>query len=861
MPDYGFEFTDLSKCVEFLDSVLRNLRALRMNRDQIDAVYVTDNAFTVFMRDVPDDALQTLQKMLQARSITERHGPPPGQPHTINALLERVMLVHQPQPSADTGLAIALFDAGPTDFRDLYTQLLNMGCHDLRVGFVESTPKNSKLSYIILVGRPSDRFSPPTDWARNRGLGGRTLTLCRLRADERCPFYIEWGYEHPVPGLDRLYQATTEEGRGIFVFARALHEDRVYDETEPARKPQWVIIPDAAWRGIFHLSDEALNLEPAQVAPRIELQSRRSPEQGVLEFRVQRDTRGVTSLESIESQIAWHQQAIEDLQRDYRTAHALRREPIYLAYVFEQFLDGDNGAPPSLSTSFSRLLDQPYNHLSHFHYGFYDHPSEDGQGLHVVLDTRPSSYTQVWTQPAAEVYIQRQDWHEANLPLFVRDGDTLQPRLEDEAMLALIRRVIWDDREHPHDQPVLLRTRPRGDNTVWEALYLSETLPLTDASVFRFLHERFPQRLLQFRRDLPDDLASQWRERKEEVHKRSTQLHTEMAEAVKEELDAAETEWRRINDHLTEVLRRARQHEEATTRIEQTVNELPDTWDGFVGKVLESDKTLLSPRIAACTEYQKARSKRDEQIREYEKGLFDVKTELQQDLGRMQKRRSDLARLDTEVAGIEEQLKTIFLQTEAKQREVQDRVRRAQEQISQKLQEQTDVLNATKAKIATLQAEVARLQTLENDLAKARDEQQQKAAEVQRRQQHIEQLRQQIQQLREETARLQDEVTQAQQPLEQIRNNLVAQKAQCEREAGEQLLKLKNLQDTMQGTERSRMTWQKLVKQVEALIQDGRQWDNPNRQRDEGLLGVRVDGELPGVFLEQLRKSLRRSHN
>ena len=373
-------------------------------------------------------------------------------------------LVAQPQPQIDAGVAVILHDAADKDFRSRYSEILSMGCRDLRVGIVQPTGGNYGITHMILVDRPPKRFSTPGYWIQSTsGWGSRAIAFYRCFVNEDFPLYIEMGYEHPVLGLDRLYDISAERAKGIFVYGKDPTEERMVGNQEENNSPHWIIVGSTEWGEIFSIPDKSLSLEPAKAAPRRFLKPRESEQQdaGVLQLRVQRDTKSLSTTESIEGQLAWHQQAIEELQREHRESRALRRDSVYLAYEFHQPLNGENGSAPTLSLNFSRLLDQPFSQLSHFRYGFFTHPSNKELGLHVVIDERPSTFAQTWTRLADEVYIQRNDWFEWNLPLFIRNGDTLRPRLEDEHMVRMVRTVIWEDNEHPFDQPVLLKTLPR----------------------------------------------------------------------------------------------------------------------------------------------------------------------------------------------------------------------------------------------------------------------------------------------------------------------------------------------------------------------------------------------------------------
>ena len=338
MPDYGIEFRDLGRCVEFIELALRNRRALGIERENIDRIFVTDKRYTVFLTDAQEQIDLLLRKLIKAKTIQQiQDGEPPGEELTINRLLERVRLVAQPQPQIDAGVAVVLHDAADKDFRSRYSEILSMGCRDLRVGIVQPTDENYRITHIILVDRPPKRFSTPGYWIQSTsGWGSRAVAFCRCFVNEDFPLYVEMGYEHPVPGLDRLYNISAERAKGIFVYGKDPTEERMVGNQEENNSPHWIIVGRTEGDEIFSIPDESLSLEPARAAPRRFLKPRESDQQDsdVLQLRVQRDTRRFSTTESIEGQLAWHQQAVEELQREHRESRALRRDSVYLAYEF-----------------------------------------------------------------------------------------------------------------------------------------------------------------------------------------------------------------------------------------------------------------------------------------------------------------------------------------------------------------------------------------------------------------------------------------------------------------------------------------------------------------------------------------------
>ena len=124
----------------------------------------------------------------------------------------------------------------------------------------------------------------------------------------------------------------------------------------------------------------------------------------------------------------------------------------------------------------------------------------------------------------------------------------------------MIRTVIWEENEHPVDQPVLLKTlsrmrdragRPGEDADAiedgrpeWEALFLKGMQPLTHPDVFRFFHKRFPGAYLEYRTKIPEDLETQLQGKNMELTETAQkELHPEIDRIVTQEIEKAETHW------------------------------------------------------------------------------------------------------------------------------------------------------------------------------------------------------------------------------------------------------------------------------------------------------------------------------
>ena len=252
------------------------------------------------------------------------------------------------------------------------------------------------------------------------------------------------------------------------------------------------------------------------------------------------------------------------------------------------------------------MLDQPYAHLSNLRYGFFRLPDNPELGLHVILDGRPASYTQVWTQLANEVYIQRLDWYEWNLPLYVRNGDVLRPRLENEEMLPLIRQTFWDHHEHPHHEPVLLRSGGHSDNSRWEALYLSGLCTLTEADVFQFINDRFSANILKFRKDIPEDLQRQLNGKSREISQKAEGIRRDVAHGAEKIIEDIEDKWKLIISRVKALNERAESFDRDIKMINDGLDVFPKDWNEFYLNVLRSNQTLLSNKNKTYQEYLEA---------------------------------------------------------------------------------------------------------------------------------------------------------------------------------------------------------------------------------------------------------------
>lgn len=838
---YAVEFKELGPCVEFLDLALRNRGALGVERCDFDDIRVPKDRsnYTAVIRNLAEERVKLLMRLARVPGIEVSPAGLHGVSHTINGLLERVKLVRAAELPAEAAAAVLLFKGDDRAYRDWYTQLLDMGCRDISTGFIEPTGDNHRLSHLLLVGRAPKGFSPPGDWAHGRGWGARALVFNRLRPAEDCKLYVEWGYEYPAPQIERVYD--DPQCRAIFVCADAPENDRDVADPNVSPCPVWLRLLESDIGRVFVLPERTLELEAtASATAPVTLAPREAPEPGLLELHVQRDARSATaSVESIESEIAWHQQAIEDLQRDHRSAHALRREPIYLAYVFEQ-PPGQNGEPPALNPNFRRLLEQPYGYLQHLRYALYDVPptwgaSSEPLGMHVVIDTRPGSHRQLWTQLASEVYIQRQEWFAWNLPLFVRNGDDLRPRLEDEALVELVRKLIWEDQDQERDVPVLLRTLPPEDGhrgrARWQALYAKDTKPLT--ACFRFLNDRFSGHLLRFRTQVPADIHSQLNEQGVQLTRQAEELEQAIADGARERVEAAESRWVRIDVRIDEVVKRTKEHEESVGVMEGLLRDIPGQWADFTERVLIANQTLVERKVKSVEEYEEAQHELAEQLKAYEKGLVDVKESLAQDRARLAKRKEDLESLLREVTGLAEARAKHLEEVNQLQAQVQERARRVAAEVEANRREGEAELKAKTEELAELDAEEARVKKLHQEAKTKTQEIRQKSEAIEKEKAQIEKDRRNREQDLQDLERNRQELQENKDAFRKINEKWQAsekEKAQVDEEKAQIDEDRRNREHDLRELERKR---QELQKNKDAFRKIDEKWQASRDAQDE----------------------------
>ena len=560
-------------------------------------------------------------------------------------------------------------------------------------------------------------------------------------------------------------------------------------------------------------------------------------------------------------------------------------------------MNGENGSAPTLSLNFSRLLDQPYSQLSHFRYGFFTHPSNRELGLHVVIDERPSTFAQTWTRLADEVYIQRNDWFEWNLPLFIRNGDTLRPRLEDEHMVRMVRTVIWEDNEHPVDQPVLLKTLPRvrdrarrsGEDAdsiedtrpEWEALFLKGMKPLTHPDVFRFFHKRFPGAYLEYRTKIPEDLETLLHEKSMELTEvAQKQLHPEIDAAVIEMIEKAETHWTETKAVLDKAESRLTFHDSAVTEIDTTIREVCTAWDAYVARVLEANNTLLGEKIAAAAEYREAQSARTKAMEEYELSQLDTQKDLENDRNAAARHRSRLNQLEGETETLEKELKNELESVLKEQKRILDLTERFRVQIDAGLAKARAKLEAEREKLSRLQADVKQLsdrklqldETEENirrtkkkisDLQQEIDRQE---AEIATAEADIESRNLEIKAAWGEIAVKEKEIEESKKKnkeqeaaLEARQKEIAAEMEDLARKTADNDIEMEKLEQSARTIQESRSKWEALITNLNTLTKEVERLDGISLENTHDPREIELEDMPPQALLDQLRRAIQRT--
>jgi hypothetical protein len=792
MPTYRIEFPDLGDCVEFIDLVLRNRQTLQIDRDGIQVEIGRQDAahpvFAVVLANAPEASGDRLLRLARCPGYQTDASWHSGERRTLNALLESVKLARQPQMPSGHPLAVLLFQASDDEFRRRYTELLDMACRQIRVGVVRATDENQQLTHVLFVGTPPAAFWPPAHWqAPEPGERSRAVACYRVRPAPDCRLYAQWDYEYPVRNIEQLYDFDHPRCHSLFALAGSGHESGL--------QPQWLRISEADYEGMFALPEQRLRLDAAAVAeawPAVDLQ----PDVGhalELDFQVQREARGSsTSLEALETQIAHHQQAIVDLRRDYRVAQAVRRQAIYLAYVFEQPLQAADGGPPPLSPTLARFLDQPFSQLSHMRYGFYEVSSGNGarRGLHIVFNDRPETHAQLLTSLADEVYIQREQWRAWGLRLFVRRGDDVRPRLEDDESMRLVRELLWRG-DHPSDRPVLLRAVPPAEvaagKAPWEILYIRETMELTDPGCLQLLHDRFAQPLLEFRAEVPAELETQLRESEVRVSDQCADLERALVEAVDERIRKAEEAWHNVDERIREIARQTEDYDAAVNEAHEAMTGFPKSWVGFVETVLEADSDLHEGKVAAFRELRDAQARLAELQAKHADAVENVRLQIETDQEAVRRRRAAYETAERDVGQLLDQFAGHVQEFHARhrsvQRDLENRFRTAQDsngalrgQLEEGRQRKRQLENELKA-CQKLHADIRREQR-ENETAATRLSSERSQCEEDRR--RLEADRQLVQDQRRELETLRADAAELRRRYQEERTETEARRRQVE---------------------------------------------------------------------------------
>jgi hypothetical protein len=698
MQTFKIEFHELGDCIEFLDILRRNERQLRIKLRDVRVEVTRDgerSLFLVIVENLPDSSGDLLLKLLRCSDcLTAGDLSRGGEPLKVNQLLERVGLVPQANMPAQQPSALLLFNAENDEFQRRYTELLQCGCHDVRVGLVQPNADNQYLSHVLFVDSPSKSFYPSV--APSEG-GVRAVTCYRLRAAPDCRLYVEWRYEYPFERIEQLYDFDDPRCRAVF----CLQDSGAGD----AAARQWVRLLEKDADGIFALPDEMLRLDARSACTIVDLTPREPDRESSLSLQVLREARGsTTSLDALEMQIAHHQQAIADMQRDYSVAHALRRESLFLAYVFEQDLSAPDGKPPRLNATFARFLDQPFSQLAKMKYGFYQHPGKEESGLHIVFDSRPEEHGQLLTSLASEVYVQRADWASWELPLYVRRGDDIRPRVEEPVVGEQVRKLLWAH-GHPSHEPVLLRSTrgPTHDGEPpWEAIYVRDTRPLSDVECVRFLNDRFSAAVLDFRLQVPEHLENALHDVSVPLNEASHALVKQVDEAIRRRIDDAENRWREVDQRIEEVKRKVDLSDRAVTEADTAINAFPHTWAALIDTIPRANTNLLQPMIVALGKYRQEQMKLETLVEDYHAATENVKHEVETNIANVEGRRRAYTSTERKT---DELLRTLAEEVR--------KFRDEQEETEKKLKQHHDQADV---EIAVVRKELDDLKTLDLDL-------------------------------------------------------------------------------------------------------------------------------------------------
>ena len=868
MQTFKIEFHELSDCVEFLDMLRRNEGRLRTKLRDVTVEVASDGGrslFLVLVENLSENSSDMLLKLLRCPDcLTSGDLSRGGEPLKVNQLLERVGLAKQPNMPTQQPLAILLFNAKDDDFRGRYTELLDCGCRNVRVGLVQPDEGNHYLSHVLFVESPSKSFHPSALSAGEFEGGVRAVTCYRLRAAPECRLYVEWGYEYPFERIEQLYDLDNPRCHSAFCLQSSGAGD--------AAGPQWVRLREEDADGVFALPDELLRLDESARTV-VELKPLELDSELALPLQVVREARGSTaSLDALEMQIAHHQQAITDLQRDYSVAHALRRESLYLAYVFEQDLSSPDEKPLRLNSTFARFLDQPYGQLEKMKYGFFQHPGEERSGLHIVFDSRPEEHGQLLTSLASEVYVQRAEWAKWELPLYVRRGDDVRPRLEEQVVGEQFRKLLWAN-GHPGHEPVLLRStqgRTRDGELPWEAIYVRDTLPLKDARCIQFLNDRFSAAVLDFRLTVPEHLENSLRDVSIPLSDGSEALVKQIDEAVARRIDDAENRWREVDERIVEVQRKVALHDQAVAEADTAITGFPGTWATFVDTVLRANNNLLQPKIDALGDYRRAQKNLEKLVEDYHAAAENVKHEVEGNRKNVEERRK--------VYGVTEKNTNQLLTELAKevgkfrdeQKEAEKRLKKQQARADEDAATVRKELDALKKQNLELQNKKRRAEQLRENVKRAQEEQQTLRTDLENEEKHLktaadkltkdrEENHARLAQLNAERAKLEEEKRKVDKQAAIVRQQeeeFNAEKNRLHEEYKAHQCRLDELQVTLQGLQDRRARMAALVERAATVANSADPRDG-EPESQPGALAVKVANTVP----EDLLKAIRDRHS
>ena len=288
-----------------------------------DRIFVADKSYTVFLTDAREQTDLLLRKLIKAKTIPQiQEGAPQGEEYTINKLLERGQ-AGRATPAADRrrcgrytprrrgqGFPEPIF-RNP-EHGVPRPQGRDRAAHGRQLRDHAHDPRGSPAKAI---------FDPRLLDSKHQRVGGPGPSLFTGASSTRIfRFISKWVTNIPFWGWTGCTTYRPNGRKGFSYTGKTPPKNEWSEIKRKTTVPHWIIVGSTEWGEIFSIPDKSLSLEPAKAAPRRFLKPRESEQQdaGVLQLRVQRDTKSFSTTESIEGQLAWHQQAIEELQREHR---------------------------------------------------------------------------------------------------------------------------------------------------------------------------------------------------------------------------------------------------------------------------------------------------------------------------------------------------------------------------------------------------------------------------------------------------------------------------------------------------------------------------------------------------------------